>query len=239
MKLVSILPMLCLCTACHQKTAATAEDKVAALAAGNTMSCLVGDIKLAGAGPKEIGIGGFGIQAGTLSAFSLSLNVEHAGKVHTVSTSLMPLPMQAGTYHFPSLESAGMSFAFYEIRTMDRDLLKAYNGANYSQHFSPIENDPEAKLKIEVDKMVVSAADLPGFKRVHAIGRFQFNGAALPGASPSEACVENGIKRSIGSLQAAKRLLPQFDAAVCGAEKKHIQCDFDVVSDFVVQERTP
>ena len=234
MKLASILPILCLLTACNPKAAPTADDKVAALAAGNTMSCLVGDIKLAGAGPN-VGIGSFGIQAGILSAFSLTLDVEHAGKVHVVSTSLMPLPMQAGTYHFPSLELAAMSFAFYDIRTTDRDLLKAYNSATYGQHFSPIENDPEAKLKIQIDKMTVSAADLPGFKRVHAVGRFQFNGAALPGASPSDACVKNGIQRSLDSLKAGKRLLPQLDAAVCGAEKKHIQCDFDVVSDFVVQ----
>lgn len=238
MKLVSILCVLCLLTACHPKATPTAGDKVAALAAGNTMSCLVGDIKLAGAGPKETWIGGFGIQAGTLNAFSLSLNVEHAGKVHVVSTSLMPLPMQAGTYHFPSLEAAGMSFAFYEIKTKDRDLLKAYNGATYSQQFSPIENDPEAKLKIQVDKMIVSAADSPGFKRVHAVGRFQFNGAALPASSPSEACIESGIKRSIDSVQASKRLLPLFDAGVCGAEQKHIQCNFDVSSDFPVQEGT-
>jgi hypothetical protein len=235
MKLVSILPVLCLLTACHPKAAPSVADKVAALAAGNTMSCVVGDIKLAGAG-KQIGIGSFGIQASTLTAFSLSLDVEHAGKVHVVSTSLMPLPMQPGTYHFPSLELAGMSFASYDIRTKDRSLLKAYNGATYSQHFSPIENDPEAKLKIQVDKMIVSEADLPGFKRVHAVGRFQFNGAALPGSSPSDACVTDGIKRSIASIGASKRLLPLFDAGVCGAEKKHIQCDFDVLSDFVVQK---
>ncbi|MES2015601.1 MAG: hypothetical protein V4484_03825 [Pseudomonadota bacterium] len=235
MKHVSILAIVCLFTACQPKATPTADDKVAALASGNTMNCLVGDLKLAGSGPDEVGIGGFGINKGMLNAFSLSLDVEHGGKAHIVSTSLMPLPMQAGTYHFPSLESPGMSFAYYEIKTTKRDLVRAYNAATYSDTYSPIENDPEAKLKFELDKMTVSVADLPGFKRVHAVGRFQFNGAALPGAEPSSACMEDGIKRSIASLGGGKRLLPKLDAAVCGAEKKHIACDFDVSSDFVVQ----
>lgn len=236
MKFISILPILCLLAACYQKAAPAAEDKDAELASGNKISCLVGDLQLAGTGPHEVEIAGFGIHANTLNAIGLNLTVEHAGKLHIVSTSLMSLPMHAGTYYFPSLDSAGMTFASYDIRTKDHDLLKAYEGSIYSQHFSPIDNDPEAKLKIQVDKMTVSAADLPDFKRVHAVGHFQFNGAALPGSTPSKACVSSGIARSMASAQADKRLLPLFDAAVCGTEKKHIQCDFDVVQDFVTQQ---
>ena len=232
MKPMFLLPVLCLLAACHAKDAP--RDKVAELAAGNTMTCTAGGITLSGKG-QDIGIAGFGVKDNTLSAFALTLNAELGGKEHVVSTSLMPLPMHTGTYYFPGLDEPGMTFASYEIRTTERDLLKAYGGTTYSQHYSAVENDPEAKLKIEIDLITVSAADLPGFKRVHALGRFQFNGAALPASSPSDACVTDGIQRSIRSVGANKRLLPLFDAGVCGAEKKHVQCSFDVTTDFPVQ----
>ncbi|QDQ28698.1 hypothetical protein FNU76_21365 [Chitinimonas arctica] len=238
MKLVAILPILpilLLLTACDQIAAASSKDKPAAQTDGNTMSCVAGGLKLSGTGAPAVEVGGFGIQGDTLNAFALSLNVERAGKVHQVSSSLMPLPMRAGTYHFPSLAVPGMSLAFYNIRTTEGDLLRGYNGGTYSQQFSPIENDPEAKLKVQVDKMIVSDAPQPGFKRVHAAGHFAFNAAALPASSPSDACVSNGIARSLLSVKAGERLLPLFDATVCGAEKIHVQCDFDVVTDFVKQ----
>lgn len=233
MKLASFLPILCLFAACDPKPAPAVADKAAALGAGNSVRCVVDSLKLTGSGPDAVGLASFGIQGGKLTAFGISLNIEHGGKVHVVSTSLMALPLQAGTYHFPALDTAGMTFASYEVRTKDRDLLRDYNGATYSQHYSPVENDPEAKLNIVVDKLALSAADLPGFQRVHAVGRFQFNGAALPGAEPSETCVKDGIQRSFASLKAGKRMLPLFDAAVCGAEKKHVQCEFDVSGDFI------
>jgi len=234
MKRAAIFPLLLLLAGCDQDAATSHKDQTADLADRNTMTCVVGDMKLAGSGAQEVGLASFGIQGASISGFGLSLNVEHAGKVYEVSSSLMPLPMQTGTYHFPSLAEPGMSLASFNVRTAERDLLKGYNGGTYSQHFSPVENDPEAKLKIQVHKMMVADAPLPGFKRVHAVGQFEFNAAALPGASPSEACVNNGIARSLAGVKAGKQLLPLFDAAVCGAEKKHIQCDFDVTADLVI-----
>lgn len=233
MKPAAILPIVLLLTACGRNAADVPRDKSKELADSNTMNCVVGDLKLAGKGAPEVGVASFGIQGDSIAGFGLSLNVEHANKVHEVSSSLMPLPMQSGTYHFPSLAEPGMTLASYTLRSTDRDLLKGYNGGTYSQHFSAIENAPEAKLKIQVNRMIVSDAPLPGFKRVHAVGRFEFNAAALPGASPSDACLKDGIQRSIVGANAGKRLLPLFDAKVCGAEKKHIQCDFDVVADLV------
>ena len=234
MKPAATLPLLFLLAACNQNAADARKDQSQGLASSNTMRCVVGDIKLAAKGAPEVGFASFGIKGDTITGFGLSLNVEHANQVHEVSSSLMPLPMQSGTYHFPSLTEPGMTLASYTLRTTDRDLLKGYNGGTYSQHFSPIENDPEAKLKIQVNRMVVSDAPMPGFKRVHAVGQFEFNAAALHGASPSDACTKDGIRRSIVSANAGKRLLPLFDATVCGAEKKHIQCDFDVVADLVM-----
>lgn len=198
------------------------------------MSCVSGDLRLDGSGQPEVGLASFGIQGDTITGFGLSLNIERGDKVYEISSSLMPMPLQSGTYHFPSLTEPGMSLASYRIRNKDRDLLRDYNGGTYSQQFSPVENDPEAKLKIQVKQMIVSDAPMAGFKRVHAVGEFEFNAAALPGASPSDACVTDGIKRSIVGASAGKRQLPLFDAALCGAEKKHIQCDFDVVTDLVV-----
>lgn len=234
MKRTAIFPLLLLVAACDHDSAASRKDKTAELADRNSMVCVIGDMKLAGNGGTEVGLASFGIQGGTISGFGLNLNVEHGGKVYEVSSALMPLPMQTGTYHFPSLAEPGMSLASFNVRTPDRDLLKGYSGGTYSQHFSPVENDPEAKLKIQVHKMMVADAPLPGFKRVHAVGEFEFNAAALPASSPSEACVSNGIARSLAGVKAGKQLLPLFDATVCGAEKKHIQCDFDVTADLVM-----
>ncbi|WP_028101369.1 hypothetical protein [Pseudoduganella violaceinigra] len=232
MHLKAILPVLFLLTACGQKATASHKDKAAELADGNSMSCVAGNVKLAGAGSPQVAVAGFGIHGDTIGGFGLGLNVEHAGKVHEVSSSLMPLPLQTGTHHFPSLAEPGMTLASYKIRAADGDLLRGYNGGTYSQQFSAIENDPDAKLKIQIDKMVVSDAPQPGFKRIHAVGYFEFNAAALPASSPSDACVSDGVARSLASVKAGKRLLPLFDAAVCDAEKKHVRCDFDVVTDF-------
>ena len=236
MKPTAVLPVLLLLAACNQESASSHKEQSAAPANGNTMRCVAGGLKLDGAGEPEVGIASFGIQGDTISGFGLGLNVEHAGKAYQVSSSLMPLPMQGGTYHFPSLTEPGMTLASFTIRTTDGDLLREYNGGTYSQQFSAVENDPEAKFKIQIDKMIVSDAPLPGFKRVHAVGQFQFNAAALPDSSPSEACVSNGIARSMEGVKAGKRLLPLYDAAVCEAEKKHVQCDFDIVVDLVQQK---
>lgn len=233
MKLAATLPLLLLLAACNQESATPNKDQAAAPSNSKTMSCVAGGLKLSGMGEPEVGVGSFGIQGDIITGFGLSLNVEHAGKAYEISSSLMSLPIQAGTYHFPALTEPGMTLASYKIRTKDRDLLRDYNGGNYSQQFSPIENDPEAKLKIQVDKMIVSDAPLPGFKRVHAVGQFAFNAAALPASSPSDACVSNGIARSLAGVKAGKQLLPMFDAAVCGAEKTNVQCNFDVVIDLV------
>jgi len=225
MKLLALLPALLILSACDHQAAASG--------AGNTMSCFAGGLKLSGAGDTEVGFGSFGIQGETITGFGLGLNVENAGKVYEISSSLMTLPMQAGTYHFPALAEPGMTLASYKIKNADRDLIKTYNGGTYSQQFSAVENDPEAKLKIQVHKMIVSDALKPGFKHVHAVGSFEFNAAALPAASPSDACVKAAVVRSLSSVQAGKRLLPLYDAAVCGAEKIHVRCDFDVAADLV------
>ncbi|MTW09901.1 hypothetical protein GM658_04750 [Pseudoduganella eburnea] len=213
----ALLPILLFLAACDQQAAAPAD--------GNTMSCQTGDLKLSGTGAPDVGVAAFGIEGDTINGFGLSLNVGHAGKVHEVSSSLMHLPMRTGAYEFETLP-------FYNTRTTERDLLKGYNAGTYSQQFSPVENDPEAKLKVQIDKMVVSDAPQPGFKKIHAVGHFEFNAAALPASSPSDACVSNGIARSLESVKAGKRLLPLFDATVCGAEKKHIRCDFDVIAEL-------
>lgn len=225
MKLLAVLPLLLVLPAC--------EHEAAAPASGNTISCDAGGIKMSGAGDPDVGFGSFGIQGETITGFGLGLNIENAGKAYEISTGVMPLPMQAGTHYFPSLAEPGMTLASYKVRTASRDLIKGYSGGTYSQQFSAIENDPEAKLKIHVDKMIVSDATQPGFKHVHALGSFEFNAAALPAASPSDACVSNGVARSLESVKAGKRLLPLFDATVCGAEKIHVRCDFDVTADLV------
>lgn len=218
MKRAALLPLLLFLAACDKQVATPAD--------GNTMNCQTGDLKLSATGEPDVGVAAFGIQGDTINGFGLSLNVEQSGKVHEVSSSLMPLPMRTGAYEFQSLP-------FYNTRTAEHDLLKGYTAGTYGQQFSSVENDPEAKLKVQIDKMAISDAPQPGFKKIHAVGHFEFNAAALPASSPSDACVSNGIARSLESVKAGKRLLPLFDATVCGAEKKHVRCDFDVMAELV------
>lgn len=225
MKSVAILTTSLLLAACN--------DKPAAQANASTMHCDAGGLKLSGTGSPEVGIASFGIKGDIITGFGLGLDVTQGAKAYQVSSSLMPLPMQAGTYHFPALTEPGMTLASFKVRTADHDLIKGYNGGTYSQQFSPVENDPDAKLKVQINQINVSDAALPGFKHVHAVGSFDFNAAALPGDSPSDACTTDGVRRSLLSVKAGKRLLPMFDAALCGAEKTHVHCDFDVAADLV------
>lgn len=218
MKLAALLPVLFVLTACGQTSATPAN--------GNSMTCMVGGVKLAGTGEPQVEIAGFGIQGQTVSGFGMILNVEHAGELHEVSSSLMSLPMKPGTYSFQTLP-------FYNIRTTQRDLIKGYNTGTYSQQFSPVEDDPDARLKVQIDQVTVTKASQPRFSRLHAVGSFEFNAAALPSSSPSDACVSDGVARSLASVKAGKRLLPLYDAKVCGAEKKHVWCDFDIRTELV------
>jgi hypothetical protein len=218
MKLAAFLPVLFLSTASGQPSAPPTK--------GNTMNCWVGGLKLAGKGEPEVVTSAFGMQGEIVSGFGLILTVEHAGQLHEVSSSLMSLPAKAGTYSFQTLP-------FYNIRTTLRDLIKGYNAGTYSQQFSPIEDDPDAKLQMQIDKVTITRTSQPRFSRLHAMGSFEFNAAALPSSSPSDACVSDGVARSLASVKAGKRLLPLYDAKVCGAEKKHVRCDFDVSAELV------
>lgn len=208
------------------------EDPAAALRAGNTMRCTAGPLALEGRG-EDVGLGSFGIHQGQLS-LSLNLGAEQQGKVHVVSTSLMSIPLKTGTYSFPDAAASGPTYASYELRDSENNLLKDYSGPNYWFYYSAVEVDPAAKLKFVVEKLAVSSSPIPGMRRVHLSGSFTFNGAALPDNKQSEACSLDGIRRSINSLN-GKRLLPMYDAKVCGAEKIHVQCRYAVAADLLSQ----
>lgn len=222
MLMLAALAALC---ACDPKPVA-AEQVPAAAGLTDTMSCLAGDVKLSAKG-EAVQIASLGMADGKLN-LGLGMNSEYGGNTHFVNTSLMTVPLQAGTYHFPELDTTGMSLAEYRIKNADSETLKSYQGGIYSQHFSPIQIDPQAKLKLEIDKLSVSSSADPSVKRVYLAGRFSFNAAALPGNKTSEACISDGIDRSMKSLGSPTRIMPLFNAKLCGTEKKHVQCTFEV-----------
>lgn len=226
------LPLVLLLSACEPDHADTDQDPAAALRAGNSVRCTAGPLALEGRG-EQVGIASFGIAKGQLS-FGLTLDAEHQGRPHVVSTSLMGFLPKPGTYYFPDATSRGPSYASYEIRDSERNLLTDYSGGNYWFHYSAQEVDPGAKLKFVVETFGMSASPIAGMQRVHLTGSFNFNAAALPGNQQNEACVLDGIRRG-GTAVNGKRPLPMFDAKLCGAEKVHVQCRYDVKVDLLSQ----
>ena len=231
----SLCPLLlavALAACAKEDASTTTEDPGSAAGAGNTMACTADGSAFKGKG-DQVGVASFGITKDVLS-IGLTLTLDQGGQTHMLSSSLMAIPLHSGTYHFPPLDKPGYSLAEYRIRTLEQEPVLTYVGANYGMYYSAVENDPEAKLKLEVDKLDVSAGSLPGFKRVELNGRFAFNAAALPGAQHSEACTTDGLQRAIKALPSGKPPLPMYDAKVCGAKKVHVECSYHVVQELVV-----
>lgn len=232
--LVLLLPLAL--AACESKDDAEAEaepqDAATALAAGNTMHCTV-DGRAFDAKGEQVDVGSLGIVGDAIS-FTIGLHVERDGHTHFIDSSLTAFPLRPGTYHFPPLDKPGYSYAEYRIKDAQYETIASYNGSIYGMHFSPVENDPEAKLKLDIEKLDLATASMPGFKRLDLAGRFTFNAAALPDGQTSEACSKEAIERSMQGL-GGQRPLPMFNAKVCGTKKVHVQCSFKVAGEFVVQ----
>lgn len=207
----------------------TADDAVAALQADNTMTCVSGGETFSGKG-AEVGIASLGGNGKQLN-FGVTLMIERDKQNHIISSGLAALPTAAGTYYFPELTSEGYSGADYEIRTLDMDLIREYDGPSYAYAYSDKQFDNEAKMKMEVFKFIKSASATPPLARYHIVGQFKFNAALLSKDQEVEsACTMDAQKRAIASLGGASRY-PQYSAEVCKAEKKHFDCKFDVKFD--------
>lgn len=207
------------------------DDAVAALQAGNTMTCVSGSETFSGEG-AQVGVASIGGNGKHLS-FGVSLMVERDKRNHIINSGLTALPTEAGTYYFPELTSEGYSGADYEIKTLDMDLIREFDGPSYAFAYSDKQFDNEAKMKMQILKFTKSASDTPPLPRYHIVGQFQFNVAAMSKEkSVEDACMMDAQKRVMASIGGAPRY-PQYSAALCQAEKKRFDCKFDVKFDTV------
>jgi len=207
-----------------------AEDGTA-LQAGNAMSCVSGAEKFSGNG-EQVGVGSLGGDGKQLS-LSLQLMVERDHRNHIISTGLMAIPMAEGTSYFPALASEGSSDGSYDIKTADMDLIKAFTGSAYGFAYADEQFDKDAKLRLRVDKFARSVAPQTGLPRFHIAGEFEFNAAYMPYVNGNlpDACSMEAIQRSIKSISGEAPRYPRYDAKICNAEQKHVECTFDVTFD--------
>ena len=111
------------------------------------------------------------------------------------------------------------------------DLIRQFDGPSYSYAYSDKQFDNEAKMKMQVFKFIKSASDMPPLPRYHIVGQFQFNTASLSKKKAvEEACFMDAQKRAMTSIGGGPRY-PQYNAALCQAEKKHFDCKFEVKFD--------
>lgn len=210
---------------------ASADDAVAALQAGNTMTCVSGGETFSGKG-AQVGVASIGGNGEQLS-FGVSLMVERDKQNHIISSGLTALPTKVGTYYFPELTSEAYSSAGYKTRTLDMDLMRDFDGASYAFAYSDKQFDNEAKMKMQIFEFTKSASDTPPLPRYHIVGQFQFNVAALSREkSVEDACMMDAQKRAMASIGGTARY-PQYSAALCQAEKKRFDCKFDVKFDTI------
>lgn len=227
---LALLAIVCSLAGCKGDTNAE-QDPGAALQAGNSMSCVSDGEKFAGTG-EQVGVDSLG-DNGKLLSLSLSLMVERDSKNHIISAGLLAVPMGEGTTYFPALGKEGGSGGSYEIKTLEMDEIKEFNGSNYGLTYSPEKIDKDAKLKLQVHKFAQSTAPETGLPRFHIRGEFQFNAAYMPyvdGNLP-EACSMEAIQRSMKAIHGQAPRYPMYNAEVCKAEKKHVDCKFDITFD--------
>lgn len=228
---ITLVLLACSLAACKSDTPAEEEDPVAALQAGNTMSCVGGAEKFSGKG-EQVGVGSLGGNGKQLS-LTLQLMVERDGKNHIISSGLLAVPMAEGTTYFPALDKEGGSGGTYDIKTLEMDPVKDFSGSAYGMVYSDKQFDNEAKLKLEIRKFAQSVAPETKLPRYHIQGAFQFNAAYMPHENGNlpEACSMEAIERSMKAIHGEAPRYPMYDAGVCKAEKKRFDCTFDVTFD--------
>jgi hypothetical protein len=222
MKILTCVVAVLLLSACHSKDNA---DSTQAKPNGNWMNCIADGLKFSVTG-EQVDIGSFGASDTKLS-LGLGMNLETDGNLHSVSSGLMAVPLQEGTYTIPGLDKEGYSGADYSSRSGKAGAIKRYTGANYWLNYATAKIDPATKLQIKVTTVEKKMTDLPNMMRLHIAGNFNANVAYSPDKDSDE-CIKESVTRPLkGGSQ-----YPVHNAGLCGAEKTKISCDFDITANF-------
>lgn len=199
----------------------------------NTMRCTIDGATTFSASGAQVSVASLGGTADKIS-LGLGMHADSIGRTHEMSTGLVALPPAAGKYQFPEPGTRGMSLAQYRIRNADNQTLEDYTGSGYDQFYALGEQDPQARLVLDITRFRKLPAGAPDTQRVSLAGSFRFNAAYAPyvnGKLP-DACTTEAITRSMNHIGKPVSY-PRFDAGVCGARKHRVECTFDVTENLL------
>lgn len=207
------------------------EPKDAAPGAASTMSCIIDGATAFSASGKKVSVASLGSTPGTVS-LGLGMHAASIGRAHDISTGLVELPIAPGSYQFPKPGTAGASGGFYRIRNDANETLEDYTGSAYGQFYALAEQDPQARLVLDITRFQTLPASVPKTQRISLAGTFRFNAAYAAKADGKlrDACTLEAIQRSMTS-QGKPGLYPRFNPELCGAKQHRIECKFDVTQD--------
>ncbi len=198
------------------------DTESAAVQADNKISCTIDGLTWTEKG-NLIGVGG--AVSGDLLYVAIGAHTKKNGEAISVSTGVVNVPFQVGTYSLP--EGTG-----YYTREVSREKpLKEYSQYDYGLFYATGEKDLNYHLEITLSKIDTLASDSPDYTRVKMAGTFKFNVAYAPRAA-------NGDLSDTCTSESAQRLLkhrytfPKYNARICNAEKAKISANFEVAVKF-------
>lgn len=217
---------------CGKPEAQAGEKQGGKNGSANTMSCTIDGATAFSASGERVSVASLGGNATTLS-LGLGMHADSIGRTHEISTGLMALPMAPGSYQFPKAGTPGFSPAYYRIRNDQNESLEDFTGSGYSQFYALSEQDPQARLVLDITRFQKLAGSVANTERVSLAGALRFNAAYAPyvhGNLP-DACTTEAITRSMRNIGKPVSY-PRFDPGVCGARKHSIECKFDVTENL-------
>lgn len=202
--------------------------------AANTMRCSVDGATTFSASGASVSLGSLGGTADKVT-LGLGMHADSIGRTHDMSTGLVAVPMAPGSYQFPEAGTPGMSLAYYRIRNEAGETLEDYTGSGYGQFYALAEQDPQARLVLDITRFQKLPASAPNTQRVSLAGTFRFNAAYAPyvnGKLP-DACTTEAITRSINNIGKPVSY-PRFAPGLCGARKHRVECAFDLSGTLIL-----
>jgi hypothetical protein len=103
---------------------------------------------------------------------------------------------------------------------------KKYTSMMYPMYFATSHDDPRTESEINIKQLEKGPAGSRLLVRTHVVGDARFHAVYAPDPI-TEACGKDGSKRVMDGLTN-----PMYNAAVCGAEKVKVECNFDITADF-------
>ncbi|MFB9241965.1 hypothetical protein IV454_29245 [Massilia antarctica] len=215
---------------CHEQ-AAQARDATGAF---NTMSCAIDGAPAFSASGKDVSVASLGSTAATVN-LGLGMHAASIGRAHAISTGLVELPIAQGSYEFPKPGTAGGSGASYRIKNDANETLEDYTGSAYGQFYALAEQDPQARLVLDITRFQKLPPTVPKTQRLSIAGSFRFNAAyvAYVKGNLPDACATEALMRTMSNIGKPVSY-PRYNPDICGAKRHRIECKFDVTENLML-----